>query len=115
MVHPFARRCVVILTVFIVYVILIGAIAVAKDVQPQRSLDIDAVDFNTLTRAQASLVATLAAKAVSDAQGTAVKKRGYMNLVTELSRKELAKEARLAAIAQTEAAAAAAIASVKIA
>ena len=55
MVHPFARRCVVILSVFIVYVILVGATAVATepDASPRRTSD---VDTDGLSTTQARLV-----------------------------------------------------------
>ena len=56
-----------------------------------------------LSAVQATLMATLAEKRKRDSHGPVVKKRGYMNLITELSRVELARTARAAAVAQAAA------------
>jgi hypothetical protein len=93
MVHPFARRCVVLLSVFIVYVILIGATAVATE--PSANLRrTSEVDTDGLSTTQARLVQVMAEKVDFESSGPKIKKRGYMNLVTELSRVELAAAAK---------------------
>ena len=106
-----ARRAAVIILVFIAYVLVLGARAVA---QPLSSGDEAAVESSGrrlsettgLTHAQTTLMEALAVKKKKEESGPAIKKRGYMNLVTELSRIELAKQARNKALANLAAAAA---------
>ena len=110
MVPRLLRRCVVVLSVFVVYVVLIGATAVATELpQGRRASEASTEGLSTT---QARLVTAMTDKADFEAGGPKIKKRGYMNLVTELSRVELAKAAKAkatqAAAAKAAAAAAAA-------
>ena len=100
MIHPLLRRCIVVLSAFIVFVILNGATVVSVE-----------VDTNGLSTTQAHYVKVMAEKMEYESSGPSIKKRGYMNLVTELSRVELAAAAKAkateAAVAKAAATAAA--------
>lgn len=81
----------------------------------RRQLGIKMADLIVeLSQSQISLMDTLAEKAAHDAKGSKVTKRGYMNLVTELSRTELSRAARAKSIAAQQAAAAAAAAAADV-
>jgi hypothetical protein len=77
------KRLIVLMVVFAVFVLAFGA----------TSVETQSTDDSTskLSPSQRHLIETLARKAEKDALGPKLQKRGYMNLITELSREGLGK------------------------